>query len=100
MITRIESFGGFSRERIDWAMRLQSLDESKLQIIIKTAERDNREIVDVEDPKNPGKKIKTKNNGFGKIRYETFETIDVFDAKPEQVEKIIKDALNSAAGKK
>lgn len=78
-------------------MRLQALDESKLQIIIKTAERDNREIVDIDDPKNPGKKIKTKNAGFGKIRYETFETIDVFDAKPEQVKTIVMNALNAAA---
>lgn len=81
-------------------MRLATLDESKLQVIIKTAERDNREIVDVDDPKNPGKKVKTKNNGYGKIRYETVETIDVYDAKPEELKAIVMNALKAAANKK
>jgi hypothetical protein len=76
------------KERIQ-EMIIGKKDEQKIVVTIKTAQRDNREKVDGE-----------KNKQFGKIVYETVESIDVYDAKPEDVVTAVNMGLESAAEKR
>lgn len=59
-------------------VRLAKPDDNKVIVSIKSASR---------DPKTE------------KIKYETLESFDVYEAKPEEVRKVVVDALNSASKK-
>lgn len=59
-------------------MRLAKPDDNKIIVSIKQASR---------DPKTE------------KITYKTVESFDVYEAKPEEVRKVVVDALNSASKK-
>lgn len=82
----------YTQKRVE-NMRLQSVDESKLLVKILRAKRDDREFV----TDDAGKKI--KNKMFDKIIYETIDTYSVYDAKPEEVQTVIKSALLTASKK-
>jgi hypothetical protein len=73
-------------------MRLESAEEAKTIVTIKQAKRDNRQHLDKD-----GKKV--ANKMFGKIIYETVESIDVYDAKPEEVLNAVNNGLRAAAKK-
>jgi hypothetical protein len=53
------------------------------------SKNDNRVIVTV--------KTATRDNKTGKITYETFDSLDVFEAGPEEVVKAVVNGLTSAA---
>ena len=57
-------------------MRLAKPNDNKVVVTIKTASRDEKS---------------------GKITYETVESLDVYEAKPEQVLKVVQDALTNAS---
>lgn len=59
-------------------VRLAKPDDNKIIVSIKQASR---------DPKTE------------KITYKTVESFDVYEAKPEEVRKVVVDALNSASKK-
>lgn len=61
-------------------------EENRVVVTVKHAHRDLREKVD-------GK----PNPSFEKIVYETIESIDVYDAKPEEVLSVVEKALTSAS---
>ena len=75
-------------------MRIGSADENKVIVTVKRAFRDNDEYVEGKD----GKKVKNKQ--YGKIVYESHESIDVYDATPEEVTAAVTKGLNAATTKK
>jgi hypothetical protein len=80
---------GHPLERRQKTVRLESQDDAaKVVILIKTAKRDLREKVD-------GK----PNKMYKKIAYETEYTYNVLDAKPEEVDNVVRKALESAVKK-
>lgn len=76
-------------------MRIGSADDNKVIVSIKRATRDNRE--EVKDEKT-NKMV--KNKMFGKIVYESHESIDVYDATPEEVTTAVTNGLKAATGKR
>lgn len=81
-------------ERIQEKMRLQSAEESRVIVTVKQAKRDDRKQVKDEH----GKLI--ENKMYGKIIYETVESIDVYEATGEQVFQAVEAGLKAATAKK
>jgi hypothetical protein len=77
------------------SVRLESQEESRVIVTVKAAKRDDRKTV-VEETVD-GKKKEIANKMFGKIVYETIESIDVYEAPGEQVVAAVKDGLKRAA---
>jgi hypothetical protein len=76
-------------------MRLESQEESRVIVTVKAAKRDDRKTV-VEETVD-GKKKEVPNKMYGKIVYETVESIDVYEAPGEQVVAAVRDGLKRAA---
>lgn len=77
------------------SMRLTSQDESRIIVTVKQAKRDDAKTV-IETGVD-GKKKEVANKMYGKIIYETVESIDVYEAQGEQVVAAVKAGLENAA---
>jgi hypothetical protein len=83
----------FVRERSYKKMRLQKPDDNKIVVTIKVAKRDIRPTI-----KENGKDV--ENPSYNKMTYETFESIDVHESNPKEVQAAVMDGLTRAANKK
>ena len=67
------------KERRVKTVRVGQQEVNKIQVTVKTAKRDAKD---------------------GKIKYETIETFDVFEATPQEVKEAVLRGLSAASSKK
>lgn len=79
--TRID-FRIIPKERRNTNVKIGTRDENKIIVIVKKAFRG------------------TEGKQKGKIVYETIDSIDVFEASPDEVLKVISGSLHAASAKK
>lgn len=79
-------------------MRL-AIEQQSVLVQIKTKQRDNAETVKIDNPGQPNHGKEVKNKRFGKMYYETAETIELFDTTPKEVKEIVMRGISAAVKK-